>query len=157
MSKYDRCQMPESEIISVLRNILNSFYFSDKLDYSIGRFAENRICLLKDGDKWQVFIGERGMKTDLEEFSYIDLACVNVMNLLASNDRTFSRMKLKFYSSICEKEYKYLRQAPLSEEAFLEREKRKVRFHAYKKRKHGVTADVKLIITSVKQGSSKED
>ncbi len=56
-----------------LKRVLDSNHI-DRSMYSLNGYADERVCLEKFGDGWDVYIGERGMKYDLKHYSSFNTA-----------------------------------------------------------------------------------
>ena len=69
--------------------------------YSFGEFSEEAICIEKENDKWIVYLGERGKKHSITEYTNIIEACMDMIERLAESYDQEKKIKdnfLKNYS-----------------------------------------------------------
>ena len=86
----------EQRLLTALKQVLECRGFSETFDFSIDEYAENRVCLIKANGDWTVFVGERGRKTGLRKFAFLNLACIQVIDYLALDDVSFRKMCSEF-------------------------------------------------------------
>ena len=56
---------------------------SDAVSVGIGLpYEEEKYCIVKEGDVWEVYYSERGMKGNLAQFQSEEEACHHLVNLL---------------------------------------------------------------------------
>ena len=100
MNEKNLYTFSEQRTISALKEVLVQYGFSERFDFSIGEYAESRVCLLKAGDKWEVFVGERGEKTSIKRYGELSYACIQVIEFIALDNVSLGKMKRKFSTRI---------------------------------------------------------
>ncbi len=81
-----------------LANVLNSG-FSHGV-FSIG-YDDDAVCLEKDNNSWEVYIGYRGIKRERLVFDNIIEACIGVIKLLTpANENLRAKLNDAFANSI---------------------------------------------------------
>lgn len=72
----------EKEMIckNVLERVLKTEFSSNM--FSLDGYAEDSVCLNKEDSAWEVYIGTRGNKNELEQYDNIISACLAVIKLL---------------------------------------------------------------------------
>ncbi|MFC7449719.1 hypothetical protein [Rhodococcus daqingensis] len=66
--------------VQLLRIYLDDLGFGER-DYAIGHDADDRFCLVRDGDKWVVYFSERGSRWDDVSFDSEKVACMFMLGL----------------------------------------------------------------------------
>lgn len=64
--------------------------------FSLGTISEQRVCLTKENNSYQVCTAERGIIYDIKIFEKLEDACICVINELSYNDKEFKENALKF-------------------------------------------------------------
>ena len=64
--------------------------------YSIGKYAEECICMERAREGWEVYSGERGNKYDLATYESAFIACKQVLNRVAESDEQCEKMINEF-------------------------------------------------------------
>ena len=80
-----------------LKRVLDSNHI-DRSMYSLNGYADERVCLEKFGDGWDVYIGERGIKYDLKHYSSFNTACIRLIEELAESADEERKMKYDYFS-----------------------------------------------------------
>lgn len=76
----------EEKILQVLIRALEKFHISER-SYSLGEYAEETICLVKNDLSWCVYGGEKGLKHDIKIYEDCKNACLDLISRIAeSND-----------------------------------------------------------------------
>ena len=63
-----------------LKRVLDSNHI-DRSMYSLNGYADERVCLEKFGDGWDIYIGERGMK-----YAYFPAFQISISGLFPQNE-----------------------------------------------------------------------
>lgn len=71
--------------------------------YSFEEFSEESICIEQEHDKWIVYLGERGKKHDITEYTDVIEACMDMIERLAESDDQEREMKHNFLLNYREK------------------------------------------------------
>ena len=65
-------------------------------EFSLGQDAEQRVCLDKNDNSWEVYIVERGISFEKSVYEDCFDACIEVINQLADSKQMFEEAKEKF-------------------------------------------------------------
>ena len=72
-----------------------------KTMFSLDGYDEDAVCLKKDNDYWEVYIGNRGQKNERMVFDNIVDACLGVIQLLTPfNEPLRARLNNMFVSAV---------------------------------------------------------
>ena len=73
-------------------------------DYSIGVPSEQKVCILKKDDIWEVFIVERGIEFDKTKHKECIDACIQVLNYCSYCNDEFKAASNEFKNILLKKE-----------------------------------------------------
>ena len=74
----------EEGLLSVLNYTLSNCSVNECY-YEINGYADDRVCLEKDGEKWIVYIGDRGRKSDITTFNNLRDACIFLLKSISTS------------------------------------------------------------------------
>lgn len=74
----------ERRSIAILRSVFAAFRIPESY-YCLNGFADSSLCLSKENGLWQVFIGERGKKTDVSTFKTANEACKEMIRQIGDS------------------------------------------------------------------------
>ncbi len=81
----------DDELLNRFNSILNEEFPS--IYYSLNGYSEEAVCIEKQEDAWEVYIGFRNQKKENQIYYDLESACVRVIDLL-SPDRPELREEL---------------------------------------------------------------
>jgi len=84
----------ENDILNHLKYVVENMGYKDY--FHLGESAEQRVCLFKRNNLWEVYIVERGISFDKAVFEECFDACIEVINQLADSKETFEKGKESF-------------------------------------------------------------
>ena len=84
----------ENNTLLKLINIISNMGYIDY--FSLGTISEQRVCLTKENNSYQVFTTEKGIIYDIKIFEKLEDACICVINELSYSDKEFKENALKF-------------------------------------------------------------
>lgn len=64
--------------------------------YSIGKYADESVCIERTRKGWTVFTGERGNRYDLTTHTNVFAACKQVLSRTAESDEQYEKMSADF-------------------------------------------------------------
>ena len=89
-----KIEKQESDAIVYLRFVIENM--GCKNDFHLGEYAEQKVCLFKRDNLWEVYIVERGNIFDKTRHEKIDDACIEVINKLSESIEISKKNKNKF-------------------------------------------------------------
>ncbi len=83
--------MVEKELIckGILESVLKEEFSSDM--FSLDGYGEDSVCLKKEGNIWEVYIGFRGQKKERVMFDNVLSACLGVIELLTPHNENLRK------------------------------------------------------------------
>ena len=87
--------------LELLSSSLKKFHISYD-SYSIGEYAEEAICIERNGIGWKVYGGERGNKYGMKLHGDCKDACIDVISRVTENDDEEKRLT-DFFNEECDK------------------------------------------------------
>lgn len=87
--------------IEMLKGTYKAFDIRDDF-WSVGEFAEEAVCLVRNAASWIVYDGERGKKHNIKTYMNCQDACHNMISRIAESDDMEKEMK-NFFDLECEK------------------------------------------------------
>lgn len=82
LDEVDLC-VEESVILQELKKVMEEMGLDDC--YHLGNYAEQRICLFKKDNLWEVYVAERGLGHNKELFDSCLDACIEVIKQACDN------------------------------------------------------------------------
>lgn len=73
-------------------------------DYHFGNYSEQRLCIYKNGDFWEVYTTERGNAFFEAIMSDVTIACLHAIKHLADSSQ-IEREAIKLFQELLKKEY----------------------------------------------------
>ena len=92
-----RVDMSKLNYLEILRRALLNAKIQKEL-FSIGGYKEQSFCIEENDSKWVVYLGERGVKHDLEEFKSPTDACRRLIARVSESDEEEAYVKRQFDS-----------------------------------------------------------
>lgn len=88
-------------VLQVLIRALEKFHISER-SYSLGEYAEETICLVKNDLSWCVYGGEKGLKHDIKIYEDCKNACLDLISRIAESNDDEEKLT-DFFIAECEK------------------------------------------------------
>lgn len=89
-----KIEKKESDSIAYLRFVIEQM--GCKNEFHLGEYAEQKVCLFKKNNLWEVYIVERGNVFDKTTHEKIDDACMEVINMLSKSNEISMKNRNKF-------------------------------------------------------------
>lgn len=93
----NRC-LEDGACIQVLQTVLHKRYPVE--DFSLDGYQECAVCLQRDGNKWLVFLGERGNHYEELRCNTVLEACLHLIRKLAGNAEEISSIEAEFFRGL---------------------------------------------------------
>lgn len=93
----------EVKVKELLKSVLDkyipsSYYAIQEINWD--SIHEDKVCLEKDGTKWQVYTFSRNVKEDMVIFGNLVEACLHVIESVSSSKRELDTMKDEFLNEL---------------------------------------------------------
>lgn len=90
---YKKLKSIENNYLFELLSEVLEEYGVCKIDYCIGGFHDDRVCLEKDENNWIVYIGERGGKQNIKRYQFCIEACCDLLGRISESDEMCYELK----------------------------------------------------------------
>lgn len=93
IKELEKLNQENNTLLKLINIISNMGYINY---FSLGTISEQRVCLTKENNSYQVCTAERGIIYDIKIFEKLENACICVINELSYSDKEFKENALKF-------------------------------------------------------------